>query len=198
MKTVNVGFGQGVVTTPLQLLRAYAAVSNGGLMVKPTVLGAIEGLTLPPLPPPRRVMSETTASRLRAALESVVTDGTGKAAKIANYRVAGKTGTAQLARGGIYVSGAYVSSFIGFVPASRPRIAILVAVTRPHGQYYGGVVAAPAFREIARQTMAYLEIPPDSPGDVRDGAHPGSFDSWRRNGGERVAHGPSGDSDVAE
>jgi stage V sporulation protein D (sporulation-specific penicillin-binding protein) len=195
MKTANVGFGQGVVSTPLQLLRAYAAVANGGLMVKPAILGAIDGVTLPAQPAPRRVMTEATAARLRAALESVVTSGTGKAAKIANYSVAGKTGTAQLARGGVYVKGAYVSSFVGFVPASRPQIGILVAVTRPRGQYYGGVVAAPAFREIARQTMAYLEIPPDSPGDVRDGARPGSFDTWRRHGGVRVAGEPDATGD---
>jgi stage V sporulation protein D (sporulation-specific penicillin-binding protein) len=185
MKTANVGFGQGVVTTPLQMLRAYAAVANGGLLVKPSILRAIDGVQLPPRPAPKRVMSETTATRVREALELVVTGehGTGHAAKIANYHVAGKTGTAQLARGGIYVPGAFTSSFVGIVPATRPKIAILVCVTNPHGQHYGGVVAAPAVREIARQTMAYLEVPPDSPGDTRDGTR--VFAAWQRNGGKK-------------
>src|SRR5438094_6705700 len=107
-------------------------------------------------------------------MESVVVGngGTGHNAKIPFYNVAGKTGTAQLVRNGHYVHGAYVSSFIGFLPATRPRIAILVAATYPSKNgTYGGVVAAPAFREIARQTMAYLHVPPDAPGDFRDGAH---------------------------
>jgi cell division protein FtsI/penicillin-binding protein 2 len=116
-------------------------------------------------------------------MESVVVGkgGTGKNSKIPNYRVAGKTGTAQLVRDRRYVRGAYIGSFIGFLPASRPRIAILVAVIRPtKGGYYGGVVAAPAFREIARQTMAYLRIPPDYPGDFRDGAKLSTFANWER------------------
>src|ERR1051326_5350335 len=112
----------------------------------------------PPRPAaPRRVMKESTSARLREALEGVVVGdhGTAHAAKIANYHVSGKTGTAQLARGGHYVPGAFTSGFTGFVPATRPRVVILVAVTTPHGAHYGGVVAAPAFREIARQTLAY-------------------------------------------
>jgi stage V sporulation protein D (sporulation-specific penicillin-binding protein) len=211
MKTANVAFGQGVVATPLQMLRAYAAIANDGVLPTPTILRSIGGVRQHPKTAPRRVISAAAAARLRDALTLVVTGGTGKLAKIANYSVAGKTGTAQLARNGIYVHGAYVSSFIGFLPAgasgggvepaagagrshtapsphpplaslervpgpiaasARPRIAILVAVTWPKAHQYGGTVAAPAFREIARQTMNYLEIPPDAPGDSRDGSRP--------------------------
>jgi stage V sporulation protein D (sporulation-specific penicillin-binding protein) len=203
MKTANVAFGQGVVVTPLQMLRAYAAIANDGVLLSPGILRSIGGVRHAPAMQPRRVMSSDHAAKLREALTLVVTGGTGKAAKIANYSVAGKTGTAQLARNGHYVHGAYVSSFIGFIPAgsagdgqeaaksaaethapapaandasrpiARPRIAILVAVTWPKAHQYGATVAAPAFREIARQTMNYMEIPPDAPGDSRDGSRPG-------------------------
>jgi cell division protein FtsI (penicillin-binding protein 3) len=117
----------------------------------------------------------------------VVTDGTGGNAKIPHYQVAGKTGTAQIAEGGSYARGGYFPSFAGFVPASRPRVAILVAVRRPTTAQYGGTVCAPAFREIARQTMGYLRVPPDAPGDERDGADPASFARWKRHGGAAAA-----------
>jgi stage V sporulation protein D (sporulation-specific penicillin-binding protein) len=204
MKTANVAFGQGVVVTPVQMLRAYAAIANDGVLLSPSILRSIGGVRHAPAMQPRRVMSSAHAAKLREALTLVVTGGTGKAAKIANYSVAGKTGTAQLARNGHYVHGAYVSSFIGFIPAgsagdgqeaakgaaethapapaandasrpiARPRIAILVAVTWPKAHQYGATVAGPAFREIARQTMNYLEIPPDAPGDSRDGSRLGA------------------------
>jgi cell division protein FtsI (penicillin-binding protein 3) len=198
MKTANVAFGQGVVATPLQMLRAYAAIANDGVLPAPTILRSIGGVRHQAKTPPRRVLSSAHAAKLRQALTLVVTSGTGTFAKIANYSVAGKTGTAQLVRDRHYVRGAYVSSFIGFVPAgcpatggepgatgghgdsaaprpaARPRIAILVAVTWPKAHQYGGTVAAPAFREIARQTMNYMEISPDAPGDTRDGSRPGS------------------------
>jgi cell division protein FtsI (penicillin-binding protein 3) len=104
----------------------------------------------------------------------VVNTGTGKRAKIAGYSVAGKTGTAQIAKNGRYGYG-YVASFAGFVPARRPELAILVSVWRPRVGQYGGDVAAPVFREIARHTTTFLKIPPDAPGDLRDGADPASF-----------------------
>ena len=92
----------------------------------------------------------------------VVLEGTGTQAAIPGYTVAGKTGTAQKAENGRYVT-KYVASFVGLVPAKNPRLAILVMVDEPHGDIYGGVVAAPAFRDIARFDLQYLEVPPDAP-----------------------------------
>ena len=95
-------------------------------------------------------------------LKDVVAEGTGTYAAMPGYEVAGKTGTAQKpdSHGG-YSSSRYVASFVGMVPASKPRLVILVKVTEPHGQIWGGVVAAPAFAQIAAYDLQYLEVPPD-------------------------------------
>ena len=97
-----------------------------------------------------------------AMLRSVVVEGTGTEAAIPGYTVAGKTGTAAKPENGRYVA-KYVGSFVGLVPAAKPRFAILVAVDEPHGAIWGGVVAAPAFQEIARFNLQRLEVPPDDP-----------------------------------
>jgi cell division protein FtsI/penicillin-binding protein 2 len=96
-------------------------------------------------------------------LRDVVSGGTGTSAAVPGYRVAGKTGTAQKPdpQGG-YSTNKYVASFVGVVPASRPRLVILVAVDEPHGAIFGGMVAAPAFEQIARFDLQYLEVPPDA------------------------------------
>ncbi|MFN3650019.1 MAG: peptidoglycan D,D-transpeptidase FtsI family protein [Armatimonadota bacterium] len=175
IRTVNVGFGQGVNISPIQLVAAYAAIGNDGVYNPPRLVLEAPGAKLPPRES-RRVMSAENARKLRSYMESVVVGagGTGKNAKIAGYTVGGKTGTAQIAMNGRYGSG-YVASFAGFVPAREPRLAILVSVWHPrHGQY-GGAVSAPVFREIARQSVAFLKIPPDAPTDHRDGADPASF-----------------------
>jgi stage V sporulation protein D (sporulation-specific penicillin-binding protein) len=186
IKTANVAFGQGVVVTPLAILRMYAAFANDGVMLPPSILISVNGKLHHHPGSPRRIVSPETARTVRSYMESVVEAGTGNNAKIPYYRVGGKTGTAQLARNGHYVSGAYVSSFIGILPLGHPRIAILVAATNPtkNGKF-GATVAAPAFREIARQTMAYLRISPDAPGDYRDGADPTTFANWKRRHGSQ-------------
>jgi cell division protein FtsI/penicillin-binding protein 2 len=165
------------------MLRFYAAIANDGVLPVPTILKSIGGVPHVPKGQPRRVMSAQNAAKLREAMILAVTDGTGQRTKVANYSIAGKTGTAQLARNGRYMKGAYISSFVGFLPATNPRFAILVAVTWPKSHHYGGVVAGPVFREIARQTVNYLEIPPDVPGDDRDGARLESFAAWKQRGG---------------
>jgi cell division protein FtsI/penicillin-binding protein 2 len=168
IRTANVGFGQGVVVTPIQLLAAYAAIANDGVYNPPRLVLEAPGVKLPERKP-RRVMTSANAAALRSHMEAVTTPGgTGTKAKIAGYSVAGKTGTAQIARNGRYGHG-YVASFIGFLPAGKPRLAILVAVWHPKAAQYGGVVSAPVFREIARQSVAYMKIQPDTPGDLRDG-----------------------------
>jgi len=184
MRTVNIGFGQGVVTSPLQLVSAYAAIANDGMYQPPRLVLNASGAELPAREP-RRVMSAANAASLRSYMEAVVTDGTGKKAKIAGYSVAGKTGTAQIAKNGRYGHG-YLASFVGFLPASKPRLAILVSVWHPrHGQY-GGVVSAPVFREIARQSVSYLKIAPDTPNDLRDGAGREVSDRYARSGQGQV------------
>lgn len=183
----NVGFGQGVAVTPIQLVSAYAAVANDGVLVQPTILRRRAGSRVPG----RRVISPETARMLREYLEGVVQAGTGQAAKVRGYRVAGKTGTAQKAAparrvavpadkpgekptykwvGGGYMPGKFVASFVGFIPAAQPRVAILAAIDEPSTSHYGGVVAAPVFREVARAAMARLGVPPDDPSDAFDGA----------------------------
>jgi cell division protein FtsI/penicillin-binding protein 2 len=175
MRTVNIGFGQGIAVTPLQILAAYAAIGNDGIYNPPTLVLDAGGMPLPKREP-RRVMSAANAAAVRSHMEATVTSGTGRAAKIAGFSVGGKTGTAQIAKNGRYGHG-YVTSFGGLIPAAKPRLAILVSVWRPRRGRYGGTVSAPVFREIARQCVDYLAIPPDTPNDDRDGAR-----GWRAEG----------------
>jgi cell division protein FtsI/penicillin-binding protein 2 len=113
------------------------------------------------VPPGSRVVSAETAAAVREMLCGVVAEGTGKSAQIAGYRVAGKTGTAQKAVPGLgFAAGKYIGSFVGFVPADDPKLAILVIMDEPQGGHYGAVVASPTFREVAKRSLAYLGIPP--------------------------------------
>ncbi len=159
--------GYEVAVTPLQLLRAYSAIANGGYLVKPYLVSEIispEGNVLFRYTPgrPKKIISEKTAETLREILISVTnTGGTALNASVEGNRVAGKTGTTRLIDPdtGRYSTERYVSSFVGFVPADRPKVAIVVLVREPRGQIYGGLVAAPLFREIADKSLAYLNIP---------------------------------------
>ena len=114
-----------------------------------------------------RIVTRWIARELTSMLQNVVLDGTGTLAQVPGYHVAGKTGTAAKpdSHGG-YSSSKYVASFVGFAPATRPRIVVLVTVDEPQGALWGGVVAAPAFKAIAQQTLQYLSAPPDAPGQV--------------------------------
>jgi cell division protein FtsI/penicillin-binding protein 2 len=182
MRTVNIGFGQGIVVTPIQLAAAYAAIGNDGVYNPPRLVLDAPGMDLPQRQP-RRVMTSSNAAALRSYMEAVVvgSNGTGKAAKIPGYSVAGKTGTAQIATSRGYGRGR-LASFVGLVPAGKPRLAILVSVWHPRRGSYGGVVSAPVFREIARQSVSYLGIEPDTPRDLRDGANTGTA-AWKAHGG---------------
>lgn len=157
----TVPIGQGIAVTPLQMVSAYAAIGGGGVLPRPYLVEKIGGHRVR-REPGRRVVSKKTADLMMSMFRSVVVEGTGTQAAIPGYTVAGKTGTAQKAENGRYVS-KYVASFVGLVPARKPRLAILAMVDEPHGQIYGGVVAAPIFRDIARFALQYLEIPPDAP-----------------------------------
>ena len=161
----TVPIGQGIAVTPLQMVSAYASIGNGGVMPPAHVVAKIGGKKVRH-GTGRRVVSEHTADRMTAMFRDVVLEGTGTEAAIPGYTVAGKTGTANKAENGRYVS-KYVASFVGLVPARKPRLAILVMVDEPHGQIWGGVVAAPVFRDLARFALQYLEVPPDAPESKR-------------------------------
>ncbi|MBI5374075.1 MAG: penicillin-binding protein 2 [Candidatus Schekmanbacteria bacterium] len=163
----SITIGQEIAVTPLQLTMAYAVIANGGVLYKPRLLKRIEGWdgtlkdSFEPVPV-RRVMSKETAFTLRDILKTVVEDGgTATLAGIDGFTVAGKTGTAQKAGNGGYLSGKFFSSFVGFLPADNPKIVISVIIDEPVGAYYGGVVAAPIFRSIAERSMLYLGVKPD-------------------------------------
>lgn len=157
----TVPIGQGIAVTPMQMVSAYAAIGNEGVMEKPHILAKVGGKKVGQ-PAGRRVVSKGTANRMMSMFRDVVVEGTGAEAAIPGYTVAGKTGTAQKPENGRYVA-KYVASFVGLVPARKPRLAILVMVDEPHGAIWGGVVAAPVFRDLARFSLQYLEVPPDAP-----------------------------------
>jgi cell division protein FtsI (penicillin-binding protein 3) len=159
----NVPIGQGIAVTPVQMAAAYAAIANRGIWSRPHLVDHVAGGARPSLYR-RRLVSPHIADELMLMLKDVVAEGTGQYAAMPGYQVAGKTGTAQKpdAHGG-YATGRYVASFVGIVPASRPRLVVLVTVDEPQGAIWGGVVAAPAFQQIARFDLQYLEIPPDAP-----------------------------------
>ncbi len=162
----NVPIGQGIAVTPMQMASAYAAIANGGVWTRPHLVDRVgDGLAKPVFR--RRVVNRWIARELTSMLQNVVLDGTGTLAQIPGYHVAGKTGTAAKPdpRGG-YSTSKYVASFVGFAPATRPRVVVLVTVDEPQGAIWGGVVAAPAFQAIAQQTLQYLSAAPDAPGST--------------------------------
>jgi cell division protein FtsI (penicillin-binding protein 3) len=164
----SISIGQEIGVTPLQIVRAISAIATGGMRVEPRIVERVlddDGNTVyePPRRAPVRVMSEKTAAVMNEILKGVVARGTGTQAALAEHVVAGKTGTAQKAGRGGYYPDRYVGSFAGYVPADRPRLAILVVIDEPRGEHYGGVVAAPAFKEIAEASMRYLGVPPSIP-----------------------------------
>jgi cell division protein FtsI (penicillin-binding protein 3) len=159
----NVPFGQGFSVTPLQLARALAAIANGGTLVTPHFLyqQASMPATFPASTVP--VISKEAAAETVRMLTDVVRDGTGTAAKVHGYEVAGKTGTAQIARPdglGYMGGGAYVASFAGFLPAGAPKVLIVITIDRPKSGLFGGTVAAPAFSRLATFCVAHLGIAP--------------------------------------
>jgi cell division protein FtsI (penicillin-binding protein 3) len=165
----TIAFGQGISTTPLQIASAYVAIANGGFLMKPYLIQEIrdsKDKTLRTFGPEilHQVVSETTAKEMAKMLETVVEKGgTGTAARLEEFRVAGKTGTAQKVVAGSkgYAKNKYVASFVGFAPSRDPRLVVLVSIDEPKGDYYGGLVSAPPFREIMGQSLAYLKTPPD-------------------------------------
>ncbi len=171
IRRATVSFGQGISVTPVQLAAGMSAVVNGGKMMKPYVVREIrdpEGNLVYSGEPRelRRVLSPKTSEQMREILGSVVQgDGTGTQARIKGFLVGGKTGTAQKVEPGTgrYSPDKRTASFVGFLPLRDPELLILVVIDEPRGQVYGGVVAAPAFNQIAVKTAYYLGIQPTEP-----------------------------------
>ena len=173
----SISIGQEISATPLQIARAIGAVATGGVLVEPRIVQRVvdeDGATVfqPRVGEPRRVMSEKTAAVLNEILKGVVSRGTGGNAALAEHVVAGKTGTAQKAGRGGYAAGRYVGSFAGYVPADNPRLVVVVLIDEPRGEHYGGIVAAPAFREVTEATLRYLGVPPSIPARTIDVGRP--------------------------
>ncbi len=171
-EVANASFGQGVTASTIQLTAALSAIANGGKRMYPYLVDAVVENDVPTPRAPRedrQVISEEVARQVTDMMEAVVTDGTGKSAAVAGYRVAGKTGTAQMTEVDPVTKKSrygnnYLGSFIGFLPADRPEVAIAVSVVAPQlGTKYGGDVAGPVFSEIGGFTMRYLGIQPDPP-----------------------------------
>ena len=163
----NVPIGQGIGVTPIQMASAYATIANGGVRRTPHLVERI-GNVLTNNNPGRRVISKTVSAQMMAMLRDVVSaeGGTGAAAAVPGYTVAGKTGTAAKPVPGGYSTSRYVASFVGVVPAKNPRLVVLVQIDEPKGAIWGGVVAAPAFSEIARSSLVELEVAPDATPDA--------------------------------
>lgn len=168
----NVSFGQGVTTTALQLANAYAAIANGGVLNRPYIVESIKDVETNELEEKkptqiRRVISEDTAAKMRLMLSGVTADeGTGIAARVPGYIVAGKTGTAQKIKsvGKGYMRDGYIGSFGGFIPANDPKYVIFVGIDYPKKNgYYGSIVAAPLFSKIASYAVRKAGINPGVP-----------------------------------
>jgi cell division protein FtsI (penicillin-binding protein 3) len=159
----NLPIGQGELVTPMQMVSAYAAIADGGILRRPHVISEIDGRQ-EPQPAGHRVISARTASEIRQMLKGVLgPDGTASEVSVPGYELAGKTGTASKIdpATGQYSESAYVASFIGFAPASDPKLLCAVVVDEPaSGSIYGGTVAAPAFGQIMSFALPYLRVPP--------------------------------------
>lgn len=165
----QIAIGQGVGVTPLQMIRIYSAIANGGVMLRPKIVRDL-GEAGDETPQPslgRRIMGERTADIMKNMLAGVVEHGTGVAAQLAGYTSAGKTGTAQKVDAtGHYSHKEHIASFMGFAPVDKPAVAILVVIDAPVGAMYGAEVAAPTWKSIAEQTLRYLNVPQDKPSDT--------------------------------
>lgn len=163
VERANLAFGQGIAVTALQLAAAGATLANGGQRVSPRLVLRVEGpggTVEWPSGLGERVLSESTARSIRAMLQDAVARGTGKAAALPQYPVAGKTGTAQKVVNGSYSKDRFVASFMGLVPAQNPRLVVVVVIDEPQGAHTGGQVAAPVFRELVGFALEQLPLRP--------------------------------------
>jgi len=167
LDTGVISFGHGISVSAVQLITAVSTIANGGVLMKPYLVRAItdkNGKYVHHFKPRkiRRVISTGTAKEVAKIMKTVITrNGTGTLAALDGYSVSGKTGTSQkIGKDGTYAEDKYIASFAGFTPVENPEIAILVVIDEPMGKYYGGIVAAPAFKKIARETLNHMNISP--------------------------------------
>jgi len=168
----SIAMGQEIGVTPIQLLSAVSAIADGGLLYRPHVVKELRrgSQFLAPAgaraaSEPRQVLRPQTAATLRHLMEGVILDGTGKLARLDGWTAAGKTGTAQKIdpTTGRYSRTQLIASFTGFAPLNQPAVAIIVSLDSPVGLHEGGQVAAPVFKRVAEQVLAYLDVPRDVP-----------------------------------
>ena len=159
----SVAMGYQIGVTPLQMAAAVSAIANGGELLEPRLVRTVlheDGPTEMPRRVIRRVLSPETAAELTTIMEGVVERGTARRAQVPRYTVAGKTGTSAKLVGGQYSNSDYYASFVGFVPSREPALTILVLIDAPRTrEYYGGSVAAPAFRRVAETALRHLGVP---------------------------------------
>lgn len=161
----SIAMGQEVSVTPIQMVSAYCAIANGGILIKPRIIKQVlldDGTIVKewPVEEVRRVISVETSRRVLNNLQMVVDSGTGKAANSLKYTVGGKTGTSQKVINGVYSNIHHIGSFVGISPIENPKIVVLVLLDDPLGLGYGGTVAAPAVQSIIDNTLEYLQVPP--------------------------------------
>ncbi|MBZ5543195.1 MAG: transpeptidase family protein [Acidobacteriia bacterium] len=192
----ELSIGQEVGVTALQLISAYSAIANDGVLFQPRVvrdvfLGGLHDSVDPASG--RRIVSQETAERMKEILSGVIESGTGTTAQLAGYSAGGKTGTAQkIDSSGTYSRTHHVASFVGFSPVRNPAVAILVVIDSPVGAYYGREVAAPVFRSVAEQTLGYLNVPQDNPSSWPQVASSAPAGSPRQKRGGRAGFPPLG------
>ncbi|MCI8575460.1 MAG: stage V sporulation protein D [Bacilli bacterium] len=175
VELATTSFGQGISVTPIQQVTAVSAAINGGKLYTPFIVGSMlepETNAVIQMNSPkfvRQVISEESSALVRHALESVVANGSGRNAYIENYRIGGKTGTAQKVQNGVYMSGNYILSFMGFMPADDPEIVVYVAVDHPVGvTQYGGTVSAPIAKNVLQTAIEVLGLPPTTEGMAKE------------------------------
>lgn len=164
--------GQEVAVSPLQMACAMSVIANGGKLMKPRVIQSIQDkhgelIKEYPVTVTRQVLSESTSATMRDILSGVVEDGTGQLAKVEGYEVGGKTGTSQKIENGTYSHSKFIASFVGLAPVKDPRVVVVVMLDQPHPLYYGGVVAAPVFGRVVRDTLRYMDIRPKGMTEVK-------------------------------
>ena len=207
-------YGQGISVTPLQIVRAYSAIANGGHLVQPRIVRALitnDGVRefAPVLGP--RAISEESARTMRFMMQAVVDGVLGHPAQAPGWPIAGKSGTSDVVEGGRYIEGESIASFAGFAPADDPRVVVLVKLDRPQGEIFGGVVAAPVFARLMTGTLSYLGVPPssyvaeptifDPPAGIETGvldADTTPFDDGSADGSASDDDADTGESDAAE
>ena len=165
-----ISIGQEIGVTAIQMLRTVCAVANGGYLVTPQMVRRIltpDGNVLyEPQPTKEPILRDETAAKMKEALHLVVRAGTGRTAQLAGYSSAGKTGTAQKFVAGEYSQSKFIASYVGFAPLQDPVLATIVVINEPRGKYYGGQVAAPAFKQIMERSLIHLRVPQDRPAEV--------------------------------